>query len=192
MCDWAPLLPEGCIAGSVAPPDLRCANHCSPCILELYFLGVSEAWDSMHDEFVQRGIAGTSHVLWECRPFACYHGHVFSWKSTIKNHRGTLYLTQHICFEVGLCTGSTKLKKCSGGAPNIFLTSYFFNPKPNPYPFLDPGRVIPGNAGGPGPRRRAGSQNANPLGGCAPQTPARVSSGRSGAQRHIFVIVLFY
>ena len=59
------------------------------------------------------------------------------------------------------------------------------NPKPNPYPFLDPGRVIPGNAGGPGPGRRAGSQNPNPLGGCAPQTPARVSSGRSGVQRHI-------
>ena len=62
------------------------------------------------------------------------------------------------------CTGSTKLKKCSGGAPNILLTSYFFNPKPNPYPLLDPGRVIPGNTGGPGPRRRAGSQNPNPLG----------------------------
>ena len=60
------------------------------------------------------------------------------------------------------------------------------NPKPNLYPFLDPGRVIPGNTGGPGPGRRAGSQNPNPLGGCAPQTPARVSSGRSGVQRHIF------
>ena len=69
--------------------------------------------------------------------------------------------------------------------PEHFLSSYFFNPKPNPYPFLDPGRVIPGNAGGPGPGRRAGSQNPNPLGGCAPQTPARVSSGRSGVQRHI-------
>ena len=67
------------------------------------------------------------------------------------------------------------------------------NPKPNPYPFLDPGRVIPGNAGGPGPGRRAGSQNPNPLGGCAPQTPARVSSGRSGVQRHICyrLILLF-
>ena len=67
------------------------------------------------------------------------------------------------------------------------------NPKPNLYPFLDPGRVIPGNAGGPGPGRRAGSQNPNPLGGCAPQTPARVSSGRSGVQRHIFyrLILLF-
>ena len=67
------------------------------------------------------------------------------------------------------------------------------DPKPNPYPFLDPGRVIPGNAGGLGPRRRAGSRNPNPLGGCAPQTPARVSSGRSGVQRHICyrLILLF-
>ena len=56
---------------------------------------------------------------------------------------------------------------------------------PNLYPFLDPGRVIPGNTGGPGPGRRAGSQHPNPLGGCAPQTPARVSSGRSGVQRYI-------
>ena len=43
---WAPPLPEGCIAGSVAPPDLRCAANDvrggsyaprSPCILELSF-----------------------------------------------------------------------------------------------------------------------------------------------------------
>ena len=128
-------------------------------------------------------------------------------------------------------TGATKLKKSSGGAPNIYLTSYLLipdsvifyylvhevcnilynpgnlgnvvflispeswkyypipkpNPKPNPYPFLDPGRVISGNVGGPGPGRRAGSQNPNPLGGCAPQTPARGSSGRSGVQRQICV-----
>ena len=82
-------------------------------------------------------------------------------------------------------TGSTKLKKCSGRCPEHFFNVLFFNPKPNLYPFLDPGRVIPGNAGGPGPGRRAGSQNPNPLGGCAPQTPAPVSSGRSGVQRHI-------
>ena len=75
----------------------------------------------------------------------------------------------------------------------FFERLIFFNPKPNLYPFLDPGRVIPGNAGGPGPGRRAGSQNPNPLGGCAPQTPARVSSGRSGVQRPIFycLILLF-
>ena len=43
---WAPPRPEGCIAGSVAPPDLRCAANDvrggsyaprSPCILELSF-----------------------------------------------------------------------------------------------------------------------------------------------------------
>jgi hypothetical protein len=33
---WAPPPPEGCAAGSVAPPDLRCAPR-SPCILELLF-----------------------------------------------------------------------------------------------------------------------------------------------------------
>ena len=43
---WVPPRPEGCIAGSVAPPDLRCAANDvrggsyaprSPCILELSF-----------------------------------------------------------------------------------------------------------------------------------------------------------
>ena len=90
-------------------------------------------------------------------------------------------------------TGVTKLKTCSGGAPNIYLTSYFLNPKPNPYPFLDPGRVIPGNAGGPGPGRRVGSQNPNPLGSCAPPDPR---SGFFGAVRgpasYLFIVLFYY
>ena len=42
---------------------------------EIYVLAAQKRSKlGMHGEFVQRGIAGTSHVLWECRPFACYHG----------------------------------------------------------------------------------------------------------------------
>ena len=75
------------------------------------------------------------------------------------------------------------------------------NPKPNPYPFSDPGRVLPGNAGGPGPGRRAGSQNPNPLGSCARRLPLGFLRGGPGSsvrcfyrhillflsQRHIFL-----
>ena len=53
-------------------------------------------------------------------------------------------------------------------------------PNPNPYPFLDPGRVIPGNAGGPGPGRRAHPETQTHWGATRPQTPRRVFSGQAG------------
>ena len=62
---------------------------------------------------------------------------------------------------------------------------------PNPYPFLDPGRVIPGNTGGPGPGRRAGSRNPNPLGGLRPPDPPSGFFGTGGVQRHIFFASYF-
>jgi len=71
-----------------------------------------------------------------------------------------------------------------GGKQNIYYPNLKPTFKPNPYPFLYPGWLNLGNAAGPGPGR-AGSWNPKPLGGCAPQTPARFFSGRSGVQRHI-------
>ena len=57
---------------------------------------------------------------------------------------------------------------------------------PNPYPFLDPGRVIPGNAGGPGPGRRAHPETQTHWGGYAPPDPPSGFFGTGGVQRHIF------
>ena len=70
------------------------------------------------------------------------------------------------------------------------------NPKPNSYPFLDPGRVNPGNAGGPrhkpslvhGATRGSESRNPNPQGGCT----ARVFSRRYGVQRHMFMAICYH
>ena len=59
-------------------------------------------------------------------------------------------------------------------------------PNPNPYPFLDPGRVIPGNAGGPGPGRRAHPETQTHWGGYAPPDPPSGFFGTGGVQRHIF------
>ena len=58
---------------------------------------------------------------------------------------------------------------------------------PNPYPFLDPGRVIPGNAGGPGPGRRAHPETQTHWGGYAPPDPPSGFFGTGGVQRHIFL-----
>ena len=67
-------------------------------------------------------------------------------------------------------------------------------PNPNPYPFLDPGRVIPGIAGGPGPGiaggpgpgRRAHPETQTHWGGYAPPDPPSGFFGTGGVQRHIF------
>ena len=68
---WALLQPEVCLAGSVAPPDLRCAAYDArggsslpPARLASWnfcFLGVSVAGDSMHAEFVHVTAQAPSH-----------------------------------------------------------------------------------------------------------------------------------
>ena len=68
------------------------------------------------------------------------------------------------------------------------------NPKPNPYPFLDPGRVIPGIAGGPGPGiaggpgpgRRAHPETQTHWGGYAPPDPPSGFFGTGGV-KYIFM-----
>ena len=72
-------------------------------------------------------------------------------------------------------------------------------PDPNPYPFLDPGRVIPGIAGGPGPGiaggpgpgRRAHPETQTHWGGYAPPDPPSGFFGTGGVQRHIFLASYF-
>ena len=72
-------------------------------------------------------------------------------------------------------------------------------PNPNPYPFLDPGRVIPGIAGGPGPGiaggpgpgRRAHPETQTHWGGYAPPDPPSGFFGTGGVQRHIFLASYF-
>ena len=69
-------------------------------------------------------------------------------------------------------------------------------PNPNPYPFLDPGRVIPGIAGGPGPGiaggpgpgRRAHPETQTHWGGYAPPDPPSGFFGTGGVRRHICLL----
>ena len=85
------------------------------------------------------------------------------------------------------------------GTPGNITQTQNRIPNPNPYPFLDPGRVIPGIAGGPGPGiaggpgpgRRAHPETQTHWGATPPQTPRRVFSGRAGSSV-IFFSVLFY
>ena len=66
------------------------------------------------------------------------------------------------------------------------------NPKPNLYPFLDPGRLIPGKAVWTRTRAASGILKPKPTGGATPPPrPPSFFFGTGGVQRHIFLASYF-